>query len=752
MARVLEKAEVLCPYGDGERRYVDGVMNINGERDSLWNSKDLQTASMEELSMILSTWDSPSFAGLSYRTRSMMAYKPKSTANKQFLESYVKVYYPGLSAMIAEKISPKVEVRPGSCCLFKVITQTINWNALLGKWCPYIVPDASVLHIPEPLEFAHRLAYRMNCVVWDTQNVTWSDNSSRVASFLSQIPRASHNSLFMFVSIMAPSFMIVNEQECRRICGCLSQVKAKEQFVDTSTGYTQPLGNSPDYVVDKKWFALKAVIYATVVIQSNLRELKTIADTHVNRVMNPDFVARSEYLATFAWEFQGVTMSLLPYFCVALASVKMHTGDVSRYRIAGYDLDQVLESREKRVYTPLLVHYEERVSGSVIDLAHVLSGTQCYFGYIPSVSFLADNAHTAVYCPVEVPFYGFVVPDVRMQKFWNDRSRMYQQVTNDLVLQYMARMASVTAHVPRSKFDWCIRGSCSCTKTTFWVEFLAASLKAPWMTELMKPHFKLCSLDLSSAPRMGEVNVMRRDGVSAVGTVVEKVAVTLQDSLPVVSVVTTQVSSRPLPMALKDSVIDLTSRCRLEISENVRKQPTNWIAQKWVPVAVPSRTKILLFSLDVKMLPPLVFGSLNTPALYLRYGSRNVESCAGSYQIAEDREYPRDSPFFVSSKKRLIPDDNFGFLLPRNVVPSMGANVKTTYQVYLVIVIDQIDYCLASFATIASRGKKSQSSNAKKLPNMKIQLDTAVVEALSTLASSSVIELDMEVDGSDKAE
>jgi len=35
---------------------------------------------------------------------------------------------------------------------------------------------------------------------------------------------------------------------------------------------------------------------------------------------------------------------------------------------------------------------------------------------------------------------------------------------------------------------------------------------------------------------------------------------------------------------------------------------------------------------------------------------------------------------------------------------------------------------------------------------MKIQLDTAVVEALSTLASSSIIELDMEVDGSDKAE
>jgi len=160
-------------------------------------------------------------------------------------------------------------------------------------------------------------------------------------------------------------------------------------------------------------------------------------------------------------------------------------------------------------------------------------------------------------------------------------------------------------------------------------------------------------------------------------------------------------------------------------------------------VAVPSRTKILLFSLDVKSLPSKVFSRLNTPELYFRIGSQSIEKCVSSYQLPEEREYPKNSPYYRASK-RLVQEDCLGFILPRNTIPSMGRNVKTSYEVFLVIVIDHVDYCLASFTTKSTRaGVRSRSVVTAPIPASVLQ---AAFDRVDTIELDADTETEMDLE------
>jgi len=120
-----------------------------------------------------------------------------------------------------------------------------------------------------------------------------------------------------------------------------------------------------------------------------------------------------------------------------------------------------------------------------------------------------------------------------------------------------------------------------------------------------------------------------------------------------------------------------------------------------IPQSIPSRTNNIYVTLDQKRHPGhLLHAVAHEYGLWVRCGSP-LSSCVASFRVPVDqRWFSKDSPHFVENSYDL---SRMVFCIPRDSLPDVGPNVKTSYVNYVVICSEEREYVVGKFTTNKTR-------------------------------------------------
>jgi hypothetical protein len=664
-----------------EQVYVDSVLSTYGALSELWTSMDLSSIPSNELQQLAKNFDTVSFHGLSYQFRMLLIRKPRSPANKQFLVSYIEMYYP-----LSLESVPEDKVRPGKCMLIRAIGSILQFGT---EFFVHIdQPDQLLVGSVSLIENASHMAFRLNNLSWPGKGVAyWSSFGERVEALLSQINREAYNSLFVWFVSAFPHMAQRLQRDCSR--GCLCFMRGNIGGVVYESGRPVPILESFGAVsVSKKWFAVTSVRILCSLLKARSTRLKQLREeVAANSSLASDRVHLARLAVNMATGVNvvGVTEVLFPYFFSALRAAASHGNvDLSCVVVDGWSrVDYKSLSVPIRVSmvapssTRLVLSYVSDVtadfvrSKNALDELIVKDSGDVYFGPVVRIS---HPSHSVLMSKV-VPFFGVLC------------GRTSVDVPSFSSLQTFRLEVSTM-----SMWYECSRMKCDLPNNT-------------WCTQPVP-----CGCDFSLSVCLGLDRMLSLRDISMTVAASAKELLD-RERVPLAPAATSVVSRNGevhvTPIDVAASVRDLSGTCGLVVSERKRKMGGQRVALHYVPSVDPSRTKHLMVSCSVDSVPVSVFRSLTTPSCYLRYGSMYANSCSGMYVVPEtDRFFPNNSSFFDKTARPLTDGTKFGFTIGPCVIPAIGKGKKTSYVVYVVLLCEGQEYCLGSFTTSSTRKEK----------------------------------------------
>jgi len=656
---------------------------------------DLSLIPSKELQQLAKDFDTASFHGLSYQFRMLLIRKPRSPANKQFLVSYIEMYYP-----LSLESVPEDEVRPGKCMLIRAIGSVLHFGT---EFFVHIDrPDQLLIGSVSLIENASRLAFRLNNLLWPGKGFHWSSFGERVEALLSQIDREAYNSLFVWFASTFPHMAQRLQRECSR--GCLCFMRGNIGGVVYEYGRPAPLLESFGVAsVSKKWFAVTSVRILCSLLKLRSTKLKQLRE---EVAANPSLAFDRVHLARLAVNVAtgvnvvGVTEALFPYFFSALRAAASHENvDLSRVVVDGWtrvDYKSLsVPSRNSMVApssTRLVLSYVPDVtadfvrSRSALEGQPVLESGDVYFGPLARIP---HPSHTVLMSRV-VPFFGVLCGRTSVDAPSFSSLRSFRLEVSTMSMWYE-----------------CSRMKCDLPDNT-------------WCTQPAP-----CGCDFSSSVCLGLESMLSLRDISMTVAASAKELLD-RERVPLAPVATSVVSRNGevyvTPIDVIASVRDLSGTCGLVVSERKRKMGGQKVALHYVPSVDPSRTKHLMVSCSVDAVPVSVFRSLATPSCYLRYGSMYANSCSGMYVVPEaDRFFPNNSSFFDKTARPLTDGTKFGFTIGPCVIPAIGKGRKMSYVVYVILLCEGQEYCLGSFTTSSTRKEKMRKP---QIQGVKISAET----------------------------